>query len=68
MNQLTFLDCTYIAARQVVNTPIQFQFDALVVVANQTSLHIIVTKDSITATQVQFDILVKNLIHCVHQN
>ncbi len=59
----------YISARELVNVPIEIQFDALVVVAKQCKLHEIkITKNSITATQSQYDMLVRRLIECIYQN
>jgi len=60
---------TYICARELVNVPIEMQFEALVVVAKQCNLdRIKITKHSITATQNQYDLLIKRLIECIYQN
>lgn len=59
----------YITARELVNVPLEMQFDALVVVAKQCKLERIkITKHSITATQSEYNLLVRRLIDCVYQN
>jgi hypothetical protein len=60
----------YITARELVNVPLEMQFKALVVVAKQCKLDdtIKITKHSITATQSQYDLLVRRLIECIYQN
>jgi len=61
---------TFICARELVNVPIEMQFEALVVVAKQNKLddRIKITKHSITATQHQYDLLIRRLIECIYQN
>jgi len=59
----------HISARELVNVPIEMQFEALVVIAKQCKLDKIkITKHSITATQHQYDLLIKRLIVCIYQN
>jgi hypothetical protein len=59
----------YISARELVNVPIEMQFEALMVIAKQCKLHEIkITRHSITATQYQYDLLIKRLIECIYQN
>ena len=59
----------YITARELVNVPLEMQFNALVVVAKQCKLERIkITKHSITATQSEYNLLVRRLIDCVYQN
>jgi hypothetical protein len=59
----------YISARELVNVPLEIQFEALIVVAKQCNLNKIkITRHSITATQSEYDLLVKRLIECIYQN
>jgi len=60
----------YISARELVNVPIEKQFESLVVIAKQCKLDdkIIITRNSIIATQQQYDLLVRRLIECIYQN
>jgi hypothetical protein len=69
MKRNTMSYFAYITARELVNVPLEMQFDALVVVAKQCKLERIkITKHSITATQSEYNLLVRRLIDCVYQN
>ena len=69
MSRLSYSYYTHLVARELIGVPIEFHFDALCVVAKQSKMKDVkITKTSITATQSNYDLLVRRLIECIYQN
>ena len=69
MNQLTFSHCVFLVARELIGQPIESHYESLVVLTKQCNMkNVKVTKNTITATQRDYDTLLKHLVECIYQN
>lgn len=69
MHPLTYSYCTHLIARELIGARIETHFDALCVIADQAKIKDVkITRNTITATQKDYDLLLRRLIECIYQN
>ena len=69
MRPIDFSDCTWIVARELCGQDIAMHFDALYILAKQNKMNnVVLTHNSILATDKDFNKLVKSLIESIYLN
>lgn len=69
MRTKSYAHFTHIIARELLSYPIESNFETFSIIAKQVQIKdVVITKNSITATQLGYNQLLMKLVECVYKN
>lgn len=69
MSTKSYAHYTHIIAREVLSYPIETNFNAFSVISKQVKINdVVITENTITATQLGYNKLLIKMIECIYKN